>query len=210
MHTTDTELEAIKAEAAKLGTEAGEAAASWVFDGNSTQAAYLKILTGIIEGDPLVLDSLAEPNLSGEWGDETTPGTLADELGLAEDDLAVDDACEAWEQAARDAFWAGVELAAREALDMPTSGRRYLVAYFTEGYGGTDPRRFATLADARDAFRRWVYREAGPYATADLYYAAGDENWLEALKYVGTGCPFDGIDYRLEVGPRGGITTERG
>jgi hypothetical protein len=204
MNTTET--------AAKLGTEAGQAAASWVFDGNTTQATYLHVLTGIIEGDPEVLDAYSAPNLSGgEWGDELNDAALAAELSLdpAADAEALDEAANAYNDAASEAFWHTLEADARQALDMPTSGR-YLVAYFNDLlHSGTSPEHFPTLAAIKAEMRkRYSAEDAGQYV--DAYEASGDEPWLEAQKFAGVGVPFDGIDYRLTVGPRGGIATERG
>ena len=41
----------------------GQASASWVTDGNTTKDRYRELLTGIREGDPMVLDSLPSPGL---------------------------------------------------------------------------------------------------------------------------------------------------
>lgn len=96
-------------QAAKLGTEAGQAAASWVFDGNTPQATYAWALKGIRDGDPEVMDSYAEPTLSGEWADGYTLDDLAADLDV---DAATDEEAAAWEQAASEAFWHELERAA--------------------------------------------------------------------------------------------------
>jgi hypothetical protein len=64
------------AHARELGAEHGSNAASWVFDGNTSQETYRRILQGIEDGDPEILNSLPAPDLSGQWADEMT----ADEL----------------------------------------------------------------------------------------------------------------------------------
>ena len=99
------------------GKTAGINAASWVFDGNTTDETYLAFLKGIDDGDPAILDSVTTPNLSGEWAGDPTPGSLADAYGLTPnndpDGERLMAACYAWEAAASDAFWAEIERVAR-------------------------------------------------------------------------------------------------
>lgn len=99
------------------GRNAGKASASWCFDGNTTDATYRAFLKGYRDGDPMVLDQFSPPNLSGEWADSPTPQTIAGDYDLdasrAEDQDRIDMACEAWENAAQDAFWAELERVAR-------------------------------------------------------------------------------------------------
>jgi len=93
------------------GRRAGKAAASWAFDGNTSDETYARVLRGIDDGDPEVLDSLREPNLSGEWADDPTPRTLQDDYAVSDArwESIGDDVCDAWECAARDTFWAAIE-----------------------------------------------------------------------------------------------------
>ena len=98
------------------GKSAGKAMASWVFDGNTDPANYARILKGIQDGDPEVLDNLATPNLSGEWADDPTPQTLAYDLGIETDDGRLDDLCTLWEDAAHLAFWGEIERTCRYHL----------------------------------------------------------------------------------------------
>ena len=51
----------IVAAAEELGRDAGQAAASWVFDGNTPEDAYQRVLRGIDDGDPAVLDAIEPP-----------------------------------------------------------------------------------------------------------------------------------------------------
>lgn len=99
------------------GRNAGHAAASWCFDGNTTEATYRHFLKGLDDGDPAVLDAFNPPNLSGEWADSPTPRTLADDYNLDEDNdpdgWRLDEACTAWEDAASTAFWNELERVAR-------------------------------------------------------------------------------------------------
>lgn len=96
--------------ATRLGRDAGKNAASWVFDGNTEEATYRRVLKGIREGDPEVMDAYREPDLSGEF-DGLTPSGLVSQTGLPEGDPgeAEADICSAWEGAARDAFWGELE-----------------------------------------------------------------------------------------------------
>lgn len=102
------------------GRETGKNAASWVFDGNTTEETYRHILKGIEEGDSQVYDSLNPPNLSGEWAGDPTPQSLAEDYELDEsndpDGWRLDEACRVWEDAASEAFWHEVERLARQHL----------------------------------------------------------------------------------------------
>ena len=51
----------IVATADELGRDAGTTAASWVFDGNTPEDAYQRVLRGIDDGDPAVLDEIEPP-----------------------------------------------------------------------------------------------------------------------------------------------------
>lgn len=108
--------------ASELGAEVGRNAASWFFDGNTSDDAYRRVLAGITEGDPKVLDSLPTPNLSGEWADDPTPNSLREYLGVSENDWHSDDdpidlceqCCAAWEDSAWEAVQVAVERACVE------------------------------------------------------------------------------------------------
>jgi hypothetical protein len=52
------------------GYEAGKAAGSWVFDGNTSDETYARVLQGWDDGDPEVMDLQPSP-LSGEWAGES-------------------------------------------------------------------------------------------------------------------------------------------
>ena len=108
------------AQARALGKDAGLAAASWVFDGNTTDETYRAFLAGVDEGDPAIYSALAPPAwLSGEWADSMTPAELGCALGIlcpGDDDWTEDGAgyvfdmaCSEYEQAADDAYWAELE-----------------------------------------------------------------------------------------------------
>jgi hypothetical protein len=99
--------------AEKIGAEHGKSAASWVFDGSTSEDTYRYVLAGIESGDPEVMDAYRVPDLSGEWADSYDLNDLADELGIDQDSENLDDAATAWLDAASEAFWAEVERIAR-------------------------------------------------------------------------------------------------
>lgn len=109
--------ETIIAEAAELGRDAGEAVASWVFDGNTDRATYERFLQGLEDGDPETLDRLPSAPLSGEWADGPTPTSLLRDLGIepyTDDADALQDAiCDAFEEAYDTAMYEEVERVAR-------------------------------------------------------------------------------------------------
>lgn len=110
----------ILAAARRDGKAAGTVAASWVTDGNTSRETYARILRGLEDGDPEILDSLPWPNLSGEWANDPTPRSLAEDYGITEErdpsgDLTAD-ACDAWEDAAGAAFERALTAACRAAL----------------------------------------------------------------------------------------------
>ena len=110
----------ILAQAKKDGKYAGKRAASWVFDGNTNEETYRRFLKGIEDGDPMVLDSVNEPNLSGEYAGDPTSQSLAEEYGLDQDDARYewlsDKMCTAWEEASSNAFWWELERVCRYQL----------------------------------------------------------------------------------------------
>lgn len=69
-----------------IGTEHGKAAAGWVFDGNTGTDTYRRILAGIEDGDPEVMDEIPDSDLSGEWADGYTLDLLAGDVGMDPDD----------------------------------------------------------------------------------------------------------------------------
>ena len=106
--------------AEQYGTDAGKAAASWVFDGNTSEATYRRFLQVSEDGDPAI-DEFAPASgwLSGEWADTTLPQDIAEMCQLERDeDGEVNeyewDACmDAYETAADEAYWAELERIAR-------------------------------------------------------------------------------------------------
>ena len=112
------------AEAERLGRARGQAAGSWVIDGNTSAASALAILTGYEDGDPEIMD-LQPDALSGEWADAPTPQSLAAELGL-EDDIpeGIDDLSSSYEGGFSEGFWDEVVRSARAKVGRPMRRQR--------------------------------------------------------------------------------------
>lgn len=94
-----------KRTAQQEGRERGRNAASWMFDGNTTEETYRRFLQGYDEGDPAVMDAYAPPSwLSGEWAGESISELLGD-CENARDEERLDGVMEAYESAAEEAYW---------------------------------------------------------------------------------------------------------
>jgi len=102
----------LAARAAELGRDAGKAAATWVFDGNTPDEAYRRVLRGIEDGDPAVLDAIEPPAIGLAAGYDQDD--LARDLGLEPADPALPDAVPAYADAFTASFWTEVERTARE------------------------------------------------------------------------------------------------
>ncbi len=70
----------------EAGRDAGRAAASWLLNGNSTREAAETLLRGLLELDPMVLDSLPSNPLSGEWADAPSGAEVIAAAGLELDE----------------------------------------------------------------------------------------------------------------------------
>lgn len=118
-----TDTAAARLVAASLGTDAGKSAASWAFDGNTDTNVYRKVLTGLEDGDPAILDAYGPASgwLSGEWADAPTPQTLAGDLSLDEtndpDGEILAELATAYEEAADAAYWAEIERTCRAHVE---------------------------------------------------------------------------------------------
>lgn len=100
-----------KREAKKEGRQAGLAAASWKFDGNTTDETYRAFLQGSEDGDPAVMDAYSPPSwLSGEWAGESISEILGESSG---DDERDDEIATIYEEAADTAYWRELERVAR-------------------------------------------------------------------------------------------------
>ncbi len=100
------------AKAEELGRDAGKTAATWVFDGNTPGEAYQRVLRGIDEGDPAVLDATEPPAIGPAAGYDQDD--LARDLGIEPGDRALPRAVSAYADAFTEAFWRETERAARD------------------------------------------------------------------------------------------------
>jgi hypothetical protein len=108
-------------EAREMGRQAGIAAASWVIDGNTSQEHIQRMVKMLDDGDPEFYDWINPPNLSGEWADDPTPGTLAYEITDLDSDYPgfdqiVDAIADAWEAGVEEVFDVECERILRAAL----------------------------------------------------------------------------------------------
>ncbi len=90
MAATNT-YETLTARAREMGADHGKSAASWYFDGNTSDETYRAVLAGIDAGDPAVLDTFPSSPLSGEWADDPTPATVLEDLGVVDSDASEQD-----------------------------------------------------------------------------------------------------------------------
>jgi hypothetical protein len=97
----------------------GKAAASWVFDGNTTRETYARMLKGIDDGDPEVMDSVRTPSLSGEYGDDYSEDDLMSDVGWVPNDGTDmrSDLAEQYNVEVSAAFWHEVERMARDQVE---------------------------------------------------------------------------------------------
>ena len=102
----------LSARAAELGRDAGHAAATWVFDGNTPEESYRRVLRGVEDGDPAGLDAIEPPAIGPAAGYDQDD--LACDLGLEPGDPALPRATSAYADAFTGSFWTEVERAARE------------------------------------------------------------------------------------------------
>jgi hypothetical protein len=105
----------LTAEAEALGKQAGESAASWIVDGNTSTETAREIVRMIEEGDPAFE---APAPLSGEWsGGLVATDVLASAgCGLTEDDEAAGDVLDAFERGYCDGWYAEAERRTRAVL----------------------------------------------------------------------------------------------
>lgn len=99
-------------EARRIGYQAGHDRATWVFDWNTDEATYRRVVQGIEDSDPEIMDMQPEP-LSGEWAGESIP-ELSDYYGLDLEDV---DIADAFEDGYSEGFWEEVEGTARLHLE---------------------------------------------------------------------------------------------
>lgn len=99
-------------EAYERGADAARAAASWTADGNTRPEDAARVLAMLRDGDPEADDFLPRrPDLSGEFADDPTPATLAEEItgldlgaGTDENVALIDAIADAFERGVSETF----------------------------------------------------------------------------------------------------------
>jgi hypothetical protein len=92
---------------------------TWAADGNTTTEHIRRVLAMLEDGDPQAYDYLPnEPNLSGEWGDDPTPLSLARDITGLEDpaDELTSELSDAFEEGVRETFHESCERELRAFL----------------------------------------------------------------------------------------------
>ena len=79
------------------GYDQGKAAGSWLLDGNSKEEAARRLLQGIEDGDPEIIDTLPSSPLSGEYADGLLPRDVLGRFDLDEQHDAADEILSAFE-----------------------------------------------------------------------------------------------------------------
>ena len=87
----------ILADAEQEGYDHGKSAGSWLLNGNSTTNDARRLLQGIEDGDPEIMDELPAAPLSGEWADSLLPRDVLGWYEINDDDDVADDVLSAFE-----------------------------------------------------------------------------------------------------------------
>jgi hypothetical protein len=96
----------------RRGFDDGSNAATWIIDGNTSHPLDVldRLVDGMNNGDPEIMDSLPQPRLGGEYADDPTwADILKEELELSSDD-ATDSLMEDYEAG----FHRGIEARIRK------------------------------------------------------------------------------------------------
>jgi hypothetical protein len=99
--------------------DAGQKAAEWLLDGNSSFADAYRLFRGIEDGDPEVIDTFPSP-LSGEHAGESLPEIMDRFVSCDFNDLSSDirdEMCERYEKEFHDAFMTAARDEALEFMD---------------------------------------------------------------------------------------------
>lgn len=117
------------ARATEIGREHGENAAAWweqdAIGGRASgdvTAAARRVLAGIEDCDPMILDNLPAPDLSGEWAGGYTPDRLYEDCDVDAASLEAalnldNELCDAYDVAFGEACDAAIVKACRLVLD---------------------------------------------------------------------------------------------
>jgi len=97
-------------EARELGKNRADAEASWYFDGNSDVADVRRVLTGIEDGDPEILDAIGRAPLSGEFAEDGGIRDLSENTGIDAGAEFFNDVATAYEEG----YWERIQEAVAE------------------------------------------------------------------------------------------------
>jgi hypothetical protein len=92
-----------------VGYGRGKAAGSWVIDGNTPTNEAHRILRGIEEGDPAIMDRISPPD---HWNEKEMFEVL-DEINVAHNSPERNDILEQYHAGFDDGYWGEVERSAR-------------------------------------------------------------------------------------------------
>lgn len=96
-----------------LGYGAGKSTGSWVIDGNTSSRAAHRILQGIEDGDPEIMDMRPNP-LSGEWADGPTTRDVVEDCDVSYDPEGdYTELLDSYEEGFDQGFWDQVQHAAK-------------------------------------------------------------------------------------------------
>ena len=101
----------IETQAFLAGHDRGLVSGSWVIDGNTNEDQAGRLLKGITDGDPAIMDMAPSP-LSGEWAGESIP-ELSDKYDI---DLTDETNADEFEAGFSRGFWDQVETDAKGLL----------------------------------------------------------------------------------------------
>lgn len=156
---TAREYDSLMEGAYEMGAEAGRAAASWYFDGNTSRATYERVLAGITEGDPHVYDTFPTSPLSGEYAGDPLPADVLAELDMTHEDDAADGVLAMYEDGFGVAVSEEIERVARYQLTDERSLAGRMAARFTQRHRASGV-PFITLTDAAEEWMTDVVHEA--------------------------------------------------
>lgn len=119
-HTLDR-YDRLMASSRQAGRDYGAGKASWIGDPRWTEEDWRRLLTGIEDCDPEVMDMYNEPNTSGEFADEMNGMKLQvligwDDNGTDPHHIVWDDIETAFVVSAQYEFWASIYRAGLKAL----------------------------------------------------------------------------------------------
>jgi len=195
--------------AADIGRSHGTTAAQWAFDGNTGTETYRRVLAGIEDGDPEILDAYRVPDLSGDYTGDDLVRDLGYDGQADGRDADFGAARAAYRQAADDAFWQEAERIARGHTESAT-----IAELLAAGYKITYVDRADLTADGKVSFYAHCHHDQpgpGLAAYADLTpagrydYGHGLAATIERSNYRSLARDFDGVFTPLDHADTDGL-----